>query len=68
MVFSEIYLSILRLGYIGSFQKNCKELNDFRGECIGPLLETTRPAYELKLARLIANLPSSASESSNCFY
>ncbi|KAL3997387.1 Ankyrin repeats (many copies) family protein [Acanthocheilonema viteae] len=33
-----------------------------RGECIGPLLETTRPAYELKLARLIANLPSNASE------
>ncbi|VDM07747.1 unnamed protein product [Wuchereria bancrofti] len=31
-----------------------------KGECIGPLLETTRPAYELKLARLIANLPSSA--------
>ncbi|VIO95428.1 conserved hypothetical protein [Brugia malayi] len=31
-----------------------------RGECIGPLLETTRPAYELKLARLIANLPSNA--------
>ncbi|VDP19090.1 unnamed protein product, partial [Onchocerca flexuosa] len=29
-----------------------------RGECIGPLLESTRPAYELKLARLIANLPS----------
>uniref|UniRef100_A0A0R3RZ36 ANK_REP_REGION domain-containing protein n=1 Tax=Elaeophora elaphi TaxID=1147741 RepID=A0A0R3RZ36_9BILA len=34
-------------------------LNNFRGECVGPLLETTRPAYELRLARLIANLPSS---------
>ncbi|EFO24234.2 hypothetical protein LOAG_04249 [Loa loa] len=33
-----------------------------RGECIGPLLENTRPAYELKLARLIANLPSSVSK------
>ncbi|CAG9537003.1 unnamed protein product [Cercopithifilaria johnstoni] len=33
-----------------------------RGESIGPILETTRPAYELKLARLIANLPSSTSE------
>uniref|UniRef100_A0A8R1Y4E4 ANK_REP_REGION domain-containing protein n=1 Tax=Onchocerca volvulus TaxID=6282 RepID=A0A8R1Y4E4_ONCVO len=27
------------------------------GECIGPLLVSTRPAYELKLARLIADLP-----------
>ncbi|MCP9259957.1 Ankyrin repeat and LEM domain-containing protein 1 [Dirofilaria immitis] len=29
-----------------------------RGECIGPLVETTRPAYELKLARLIADIPT----------
>ncbi|VDK85741.1 unnamed protein product [Litomosoides sigmodontis] len=40
----------------------CRTLRFIKGECVGPLLEVTRPAYELKLARLIANLPSSASQ------
>lgn len=30
-----------------------------RGEYIGPLLESTRSVYQLKLARLVANLASS---------
>ena len=39
----------------------------FRGEFIGPLVKSTRAAYELKLARLIANIAPSADKLSNCF-